>query len=174
MVRGRPRFLGLFLSEMESLSDPEYLLFLLCRPSLALKLICSDKLRKNTLNNKELNHGLLLDMQKIYSDFAGGIWTCKLSNYTTGLPVWHSSSCVATNRFPLAPSASLPPPSFSSAPQEWYRPSYADYVQSQCLFPLLPSWRSWQPAQMRSAFFRAYLLKKNKLTWTPFLFRTLV
>lgn len=41
IVRGRPRFFGLLRSDGESLSEPEYLLLLLCRPSLALKLICS-------------------------------------------------------------------------------------------------------------------------------------
>lgn len=40
MVLGRPRFFGLLRSEGESLSEPEYLLLLLCRPSTALKLIC--------------------------------------------------------------------------------------------------------------------------------------
>lgn len=39
IVRGLPRFFGLFLSEIESLSDPEYLLLLLRLPSLPLKLI---------------------------------------------------------------------------------------------------------------------------------------
>lgn len=39
IVRGLPRFLGLFRSEAESLSEPEYLLFRLRLPSLPLKLI---------------------------------------------------------------------------------------------------------------------------------------
>lgn len=43
MVRGRPRFFGLFRSEAESLSEPEYLLFLLSRLTLELKLICWHK-----------------------------------------------------------------------------------------------------------------------------------
>lgn len=52
IVRGLPRFFGLFLSEIESLSDPEYLLLLLRLPSLPLKLIWNLK-TKNLPHLKE-------------------------------------------------------------------------------------------------------------------------
>lgn len=75
----------------------------------------------------------------------------------TGVPVWRNSSCVAAYRFLPAPSVSPPPPSSSAAPQEWYRPNSADYVQSRCPFPRPPSWKSWPPAQIRSTNCKFYL-----------------
>lgn len=87
----------------------------------------------------------------------------------TCIPVWHNSSYVATNRFPPAPSVSPPPPSSSSAPQEWFHPNCDDYAQSRCLFPPLPSWKSWPPAQVRQTTGNVNLFK-NKMQQTPILF----
>lgn len=49
IVRGLPRFLGLFRSEPESLSEPEYRLFRLRLPSFPLKLIYKIKNKKKKI-----------------------------------------------------------------------------------------------------------------------------